>query len=353
MPSKWRRFLREVDLFSYWLVHGHPMPQPKVPGTPQSSHKRSLSLGSNSGGETPIKKPDNKTTPVKPGKMSASDNSASASTSSLSGQQQAPSGPINLPSGAKGSAAAATSDLPQLNRVEISSLPTYVEKAKEGEAKKPTTTFPWALYVFGGSEGQSPVSSKHFWAFHKHTIQKWKELPAQEKKWVMCEFVDYKDTFGVIAAADRYSAMWYKQLASTFVYEGIMTRAFNRWERVETRVFSVWLKGKTWRTLHGSSVLDAALELVDLDKFTYANLNWDLRNPKGAHLSFEPEPNLAKELDKLPFVNFGGQLMRFKTRTRNSITEKQWFATLGYQEDLMGSLAIDDNDDGTDEEPLD
>ena len=282
-----------------------------------SSNKRNRSMESDNSGDKPSKKADKKATPSKEEKKAMDESRGSGD----------PPGESGGPSGAQDGAQA-------LDKAMIDALPSYAEKAGEGVKKKPS--FPWALYIFGGISGDLPITGKHFWAFQKFVQDKWFTLPSEERKWIEIEYWDYNDTVGVCFALNRYTAMWIKQLAKVFTFEDIPTKGFNRWERVESWLFKSFLRGPNWKALKGSHVLKTALKEVGLEGYNFTNLTWDKRNPAGVFMSFEASPRLAEALDNTPYLLYGGVCIRLKKRARKSISEKQWFEQLGYEQAMIG-----------------
>ena len=311
---------------------------------PGSFRKRSLSLGSNTSGGSPShKKVDSKKTPTKMasrnpgGFLPQKPGPIPMGPPTTSGGATNATAPNNEASGS--TSGAAGQKVPTLDKLAIDILPTYAQKAKEGEKKekKVKDQFPWALYAFG-FDGLSPISGKTFWTFQKFVNQKWLELPTEERKWILIEFWDYSDTFGVIAALDRYSTMWIKSLASIWVSsDGQRLKCFNRWERAETTVYKTFLRGPNWKKERsGSSFLNDCLAEAGLTGYKFTNLIWEIK-PKGVYLSWEPEPSLAAELNKTMMLHMYGVCIRLKTQSRKSLSEKEWFEQLGYQEDLKGT----------------
>ena len=368
MLKKIKKFL--IDFDRAIVLSLNPGARARMSETPKS-HKRSLSLGSNeSGGKSANKRKDDKTTPVKmsvnnpkgPGKGPGPGNGSNPGPSGLlppgNGSNPGPSGQLPPSAAASGST---ENNVPSLDKAAIMMLPTYAQKAKEGEKATTNAQFPWALYAFG-EDGKSPISGRTFWTFQRYANQKWCELPIVERKWINIEFYDYSDTFGVIAALDRYTALWIKSLATYWTPEEPLQKikCFNRWERMETHVYNTFLRGPNWRReKSGSQFLMTCLEEAGLESFTFTNLKWEIKS-RGVYLAFEPEPQLAAELDKTMSLHYYGVCIRLRKQKRKAVTEKEWMEQLGYKEDLKGvdeaakaeeeRLLASDNEQEDDEE---
>ena len=360
--KNWKEFWKAVDKYNYdtaVLVFGHrPMSgTPGTPGAKEGSHKRSLSLGSDTSGgsQTPLqKKVDTKATPTK---MASNNLGGPGKGPQQPGPQDPKPGPSGSSTSGGATSGAASNYVPSLDKMAIDILPTYAHVAKEGEkkVKKEKDQFPWALYAFG-IDGLSPITGRTFWTFQKFVSQKWLELPAEERKWILIEFWDYSDTYGVCAALDRYTTMWIKSLASIWVSpDNQRLKCFNRWERTETSVYKTFLRGPNWRKERsGSHFLNDLLQEAGLEGFKFTNLQWDTKSPKGVFLQFEPEPSLSAELDKREFLLMYGVTIRLKKTKRKALTEKEWFEQLGYQEELKLDEATEEEErrllDGDDDE---
>ena len=340
--KKWKKFWIEFDQINTYVWTGHH------PDLMSGSHKRSLSLGSDTSGgpSTPShKKVDQKATPTK---MASNAKGGPSKGPPKLGPPVVPKpGPSGSSTSGGAIRGAASNNAPVLDKLAIDVLPTYAQKAKEGEkiSKKEKDQFPWALYCFG-VDGLSPISGRTFWDFQKHVNQRWLNLTAEERKWIGIGFYDYSETYGVIAAVDRYTTAWIKSLAEVWVSEDNQSlRCFNRWERTETTVYKTFLRGPNWRKERsGSHFLTAVLEEAGLAGYKFTNLQWDTKSPKGVFLGFEPEPKLHQELEKREFLLYYGVIIKFRTQTRKALTEKEWFEQLGFEEALKTDKVTDDEE---------
>ena len=343
-----RDFNRAVDeiLFPHLVVDRMPGGAQDTP----TSHKRNLSLGSNDSGDksAPLnKKIDDKKTPVKmssgnvkgPGKGSGS--GKGKATQAPQAGPSGKNGPAGQPTPSAAASGSTVNNVPSLDKDAIMLLPTYAQKAAEGDKVNKGDQFPWALYAFG-EDGKSPISGRTFWFFQRYINEKWCKLSKVEKKWIRIEFYDYSDTFGVIAALDRYTGEWIKNEAKHWApdegpIEGLQKiKCFNRWERTETAVYKTFLRGPNWRReKSGSQFLMTCLEEAGLGGYTFTNMKWEAK-PRGTFLAFEPEPNLADELDKTMLLHYYGVCIRLKKQIRKAVTEAEWMAQLGYEERLLG-----------------
>ena len=318
MPgNNFKKFLDRIDDTSV-KIFGFDMPPPDG-----STRKRDRSEDT----EGSHKKRDQKRTPVRPS------GSSGQTTIEGGGGPPPPSGstalndveenPVAPPDGASGE--------------------TFADKAK----KVPKEKFPWALYIVTGEDGYDAISRKHFNAFHRKIIENTFAMTDEESQWINIDFVAYRDTFGVIACTDRYTANWIKTVAASFEFEGHNTKAYNRWERLESWVFQGFLHGESWKKLKGSFVLRIALKKMNLEGLTFTNLTWDTRSPRGVFLAFEPEPRLAAALSVDMQLKIGGQRVILKKRLRKKYTEQEWLKKIEYEEieDDISNLNMEDEGD--------
>ena len=161
-----------------------------------------------------------------------------------------------------------------------------------GKAKKVKQDYPFALYVLAESENLAEnLSKKHYAAFEEFIWHARLKLSLVQNKKLLIDWMIYRDnSYGLIACADRDTAVWVKTQANAFKYEGKSTRPLFRWEQEDTWIFSMFLTGDyfkkkeckpNWITgqIFALNGLDGQFRNATLDKKT---------NQDGAYLSFEP-----------------------------------------------------------------
>ena len=340
MPSYWKKKWIEVnDCAEIWAAVLFGMPN-----NPPS--KRERSVEGNDRGLQPPKKIDSKLTPTKNSRGMSNSSRAPLPPPAAASTGQGATNNVTEEQGQSddgAAAAAATNGATGSQTVAGSYKATFADKVK----KKPKEQFPWALYIVSGENGFDSITRKHFNAFHRKVIDKALSLTDTESEWINIDFVVYRDTFGVIACSDRYTANWIKSIAASFMFEGHNTSGFNRWERVESWVFYGFIHGESWKKLKGSYVVGTALKKMKLDAFTFTNLTWDTRPKTGVFLQFEPEPRLAALLSVEMRLKVGGQKIRLKKRLRKQYTEEEWLQKLEQNEidDELSGLNIEDDQD--------
>ena len=105
----------------------------------------------------------------------------------------------------------------------------------------------------------------------------------------MIDFMLYcKNSYGLVACANRNSAEWVKTLASKFVFEGKKTRAWARWEQEETWIYSLFLTGEFWKDKKPNYCLELILKNNGIIG-EFCNVSVEKSsNKNGIFLHFEP-----------------------------------------------------------------
>ena len=183
--------------------------------------------------------------------------------------------------------------------VEESLEQAKIEDAGAGEsyASKASKTkvdhyYPFALYICAGWEDRANLSKSHYCAFEDHVIStKIKNISNVDakKEDLRIDFMLYcKNSFGLAACTSRNSAEFVKALASKFVFEGIKTRAYARWEQEEAWIYSLFLTGEFWKNNKPNYSLGLILKHNDISG-QFRNVMVDKSsNKNGIFLLFEP-----------------------------------------------------------------
>ena len=96
------------------------------------------------------------------------------------------------------------------------------------------------------------------------------------------------NSYAIVACGDKFTANWVKTATLAFKFEGISTRAWSRWEKQESWIYSLFLTGEYWKTAEPNFVLSSIFKLNDLIG-DFCNVTMDKKaNPDGVYLSFEP-----------------------------------------------------------------
>ena len=121
-------------------------------------------------------------------------------------------------------------------------------------------------YICAGLEERANVTKRHYCTFEENVIITKIKGPnkivnADDKERMMIDFILYcKDSYGLVACANRNSAEWVKALASKFDFEGTKTCAWARWEQEEAWIYSLFLTGEFWKNKKPNYLLGLILE---------------------------------------------------------------------------------------------
>jgi hypothetical protein len=171
------------------------------------------------------------------------------------------------------------------------------------KARKSRVNYPFALFICAGLDNRQNLTKGHYCAFEENVINTKIKGPnkivnADDKEHTMIDFMLYcKNSYGLVACANRNSAEWVKALASKFDFEGTKTRAWARWEQEEAWIYSLFLTGEFWKNKKPNYFLGLILENNGITG-EFRNVSVDKSsNKNGIFLSFEPIGQLANELN--------------------------------------------------------
>ena len=153
----------------------------------------------------------------------------------------------------------------------------------------------------------------------------------EENESLKIEWMSYHNSYGVAACEDKPTGIWVKNCAHIFKYEERATRAYFPWEREETVVFGLFLKGQLFRQRHikpnwALGQIFKANNLVG----EWKHISWDTkRNSAGVYLEFEPVgAELIQKLDGMSTLNCLTCKPFLNKRIRKERTEEEFFAGL-------------------------
>ena len=198
-------------------------------------------------------------------------------------------------------------------------------------AKKAKKFYPYTVFIVAGETSDKPLDKRHYTAFEEFIWQKRIKMTFEENDNLKIEWMSYHDTYGVACCEDKPTGVWIKNVAHIFKHEEKATRAYFPWEREQSVVFGVFLKGPMFRQRHikpnwALGQIFRANNLVG----DWKSISWDSkRNSSGIYLEFEPVgEQLIKKLETMPFLNCLTCKPVLHRRTRKEKSEEDYLAGL-------------------------
>ena len=199
------------------------------------------------------------------------------------------------------------------------------------KAKKVRKFYPFTVFIVAGETYDKPLDKRQYTAFEEFIWQKRIKMTYEENNDLKIEWMSYHDSYGVVCCEDKPTGVWVKNAALTFKFEEKATKAYFPWEREESVVFGVFLKGPMFRQKHikpnwALGQIFKANNLVG----DWKSISWDSkRNPSGIYLEFEPVgEELIQKLEKMQFLNCLTCKPILNRRTRKGKSEEAYLAGL-------------------------
>ena len=250
------------------------------------------------------------------------------STSTASGPNQLPAGAFKAPTkeDLMDVCEKVSQELGQNNQGGTGGTETFASKAKK--AKR---FFPYTVFIVSGEKEDENLDKRHFVAFQEFIWQARIKLTFQENEQVKIEWMQFHGTYGMIACDDKVSAKWVRSMAQLFKFEEKSTRSYYQWERQESVVYGIFLKGPMFRQkqMKPNWALGQIFKANNLVG-DFRNVSWDTkRNPGGVYLEFEPcGQDLILKLDGMSTLNCLTCKPTLNKRVRKAKTEEEFLAGL-------------------------
>ena len=197
-------------------------------------------------------------------------------------------------------------------------------------AKKKKKDFTYALYLHSGTDSRGKLSKNHFVAFEREMLKTRLALSVEENEKTVIEWSTFTGTFGILAAMDKHSAAWCKNLAAGFLYESVSPcRCWSRWERTAGWIYQGFLHGIFWKMEHPTFAMNQILTLNGLKNAKFDHLTWERKCPKGVFISFESkDEKLTDFLEKKKKLNASSCTLRLEKRFRKQRSEQDFLDML-------------------------
>ena len=213
------------------------------------------------------------------------------------------------------------------------------------KAKKAKRFFPYTVFIVSGENTDESLDKRHYVAFQEFIWQARIKLSFEENEKVKIEWMQFHGTYGIVACDDKVSATWVRSKAQVFKFEEKSTRSYYQWERQESVVYGVFLKGPMFRQkqMKPNWALGQIFKANNLVG-DFRNVSWDTkRNPGGVYLEFEPcGQELILKLDGMSSLNCLTCKPTLNKRVRKAKSEEEFLA--GLQKDPQfkaQNLAVD------------
>ena len=198
-------------------------------------------------------------------------------------------------------------------------------------AKKAKRFFPYTVFIVSGENTDESLDKRHYVAFQEFIWQARIKLTFEENEKVKIEWMSFHGTYGMVACDDKATASWVRSKAQVFKFEEKSTRSYYQWERQESVVFGVFLKGPMFRQkqMKPNWALGQIFKANNLVG-DFRNVSWDTkRNPGGVYLEFEPcGQDLILKLDGMSTLNCLTCKPTLNKRVRKAKSEEEFLAGL-------------------------
>ena len=198
-------------------------------------------------------------------------------------------------------------------------------------AKKAKRFFPYTVFIVSGENNDESLDKRHYVAFQEFIWQARIKLTFLENEKVKIEWMSFHGTYGMVACDDKATASWVRSKAQVFKFEEKSTRSYYQWERQESVVYGVFLKGPMFRQkqMKPNWALGQIFKANNLVG-DFRNVSWDTkRNPGGVYLEFEPcGQELILKLDGMSTLNCLTCKPTLNKRVRKARTEDEFLAGL-------------------------
>ena len=199
------------------------------------------------------------------------------------------------------------------------------------KAKKAKRFFPYTVFIVAGENHDESLDKRHYVAFQEFIWQARIKLTFEENQKVKIEWMQYHGSYGMVACDDKVTATWVRSKAQVFKFEEKSTRSYFQWERQESVVYGVFLKGPMFRQkqMKPNWALGQIFKANNLVG-EFRNVSWDTkRNPGGVYLEFEPcGGELNTKLDGMSSLNCLTCIPTLNKRVRKAKTEEEFLAGL-------------------------
>jgi hypothetical protein len=272
----------------------------------------------------------NRPLPPLPGQQQIYDKIAGESTNS-SGQNQLPSGAFKAPSNKEliDVCVRMSQELGQDDQGGTGG--TGAPETFASKAKKAKRFFPYTVFIVSGENSDESLDKRHYVAFQEFIWQARIKLTFEENEKVKIEWMQFHGTYGMVACDDKDTARWVRSKAQVFKFEEKSTRSYFQWERQESVVYGVFLKGPMFRQkqMKPNWALGQIFKANNLVG-EFRNVSWDTkRNPGGVYLEFEPcGQDLITRLDGMSSLNCLTCKPTLNKRVRKAKTEEEFLAGL-------------------------
>ena len=180
------------------------------------------------------------------------------------------------------------------------------EESYLSKAKKIKRFYPYTVFIVAGETVDLPLTQRHYVAFEEFIWQKRIKLSMEENEKLTIEWMSFHNSYAIAACESKETGLWVKASAHVFKWEDKTTRAFFAWERRQSVVFGVFLKGPMWKQRHMKPnwVLGKIFQANGLIG-DFKNVSYDTkRNPGGVWLEFEPVGSeLESKLNSMTVLN--------------------------------------------------
>ena len=198
-------------------------------------------------------------------------------------------------------------------------------------AKKAKRFFPYTVFIVSGENTDESLDKRHYVAFQEFIWQARIKLTFEENEKVKIEWMQFHGTYGMVACDDKATANWVRCKAQVFKFEEKSTRSYYQWERQESVVYGVFLKGPMFRQkqMKPNWALGQIFKANNLVG-DFRNVSWDTkRNPGGVYMEFEPcGQDLILKLDGMSTLNCLTCKPTLNKRVRKAKTEEEFLAGL-------------------------